>query len=150
MGMTEVYQPDNQLGKRTEANSQVAAPVQDSRSERVEQQRAAEAAAKAMAPLVELTPERIAELLGIAAMFPGAHRHLARVECALRRGPLNSLEALYLGSLHVPARILALRCAGFEVTSRWVRVRAFDGEIHRVHEWRLLSAPAPAPVEAGN
>ena len=126
------------------SNSQVPEP--GSRADQIQRRRAAEAEAKATAPIIEITPSRIEELRAIAAMFPGGHRHLDRVQHALRRGPLNSLEALFLGSLHVPARILGLRERGFEIASRWVRVLGFDGELHRVHEWRLVAAPAADEV----
>lgn len=115
-----------------------------SRTEVIEAERAADAEVKACAPIVTITPARIDDLRRIAEQFPGAHRHIDRVEFALSRGPLNSVEALFLGSLHVPARILALRERGFEITSRWVRVMGFDDELHRVHEWRLVSKPTEA------
>lgn len=125
-------------------------PVQQicSRTHIANEQRNAEVEAKACAPIVTITPARIAELRGIAEQFPGAHRHIERVEFALLKGPLNSVEALFLGSLHIPARILGLRERGYEIVSRWVRVMGFDGELHRVHEWRVLSKPAAVEVAA--
>ena len=146
MGKAEVYCPSIPIDKRQSDASQVPEITPDSRADVVEQQRNAERLEKAIAPIVEITPARIDELRQIADEFPGAHRHVDRVEHVLRRGPLNSVEALFVGSMHVNARILGLRERGFEIASRWVRVRGFDDELHRVHEWRLVAAPAAGEV----
>lgn len=110
---------------------------QDSRTAVVEAQRAKERKQKREAPIVVITPARISELQAIAKLFPGAHRHIERVETALKRGPLNSVEALFLGSFHVPARIHKLTDT-YELAERWVRVLGWDGEFHRVKEWTLV------------
>lgn len=144
MKLQQVYSPG--MGSASNKGSQSQVPTPGSRAGVVEQQSAAEAEAKAAAPIIEITPARIAELRRVAETLPGTHRHLDRVEFVLRCGPLNSVEALFLGSLHVPARILGLRERGFEIASRWVRVVGFDGELHRVHEWRLVAAPADDEV----
>ena len=77
----------------------------DSRAAVAEAQRTKELKQRQEAPIVVITTTRISELQGIAKLLPGSHRHLERVETALKRGPLNSAEALFLGSFHVPARI---------------------------------------------
>ena len=142
MQQKSVYPRSSNVGKRTVCASQVPEPAPDSRAEVVEQQRNAERLEKATAPFIELTQDRITELRAVAKQFPGGHRHLDRLEFALRRGPVNALEALHLGSMHVPARVLALRSRGFEIGARWVSICGLDGELHRVHEWRLIAAPA--------
>lgn len=111
---------------------------QDSRTVVVEAQRAKERKQKQEAPIIVITPARIAELQAIAKLFPGAHRHVERVETALKRGPLNSVEALFLGSFHVPARIFKLT-ETYELAERWVRVLGWDGEFHRVKEWTMVA-----------
>lgn len=116
-----------------------------SRTDVIEAQRAAEVEAKACAPIVTITQARIDELRATAKLLPD---HDDRFETEILKGPLNSGEALYLGSFHAPARMLSLRKRGYEIASRWVRVRGFDDQLHRVHEWRLVSKPAEADRSA--
>lgn len=142
MERIKVYRSSSCIGKQPHESSQV--PGIDSRTAVIDAQRQAVAASKASAPLRTISPERIAELRAIAAMHPGAHRHVERIECALRRGPLNSVEALYLGTLHIPARVQQLKKRGLEIVPCWVKVCGFDGELHRVHEWMLVAPPQPA------
>ena len=146
VNLQQVYSPGRTPASNNSSSSQVPDQAPDSRTEVVEQRRNAERLGRSTAPFIELTQDRITELRAVAKQFPGGHRHLDRLEFALRRGPVNALEALHLGSMHVPARVLALRSRGFEIGARWVRVLGLDGELHRVHEWRLVGSPEAGEV----
>jgi len=107
----------------------------DGRTEVVLAQRRAEKVAKARAPHLATSPEKASAIATIlrANGSTTTDGQNARVLRVLREvGPCTVMELQQLGDvMRPPARVLQLRQAGFEITSRWVRQVSLLGHPHR-------------------
>lgn len=101
------------------------------------------------------SPEKIAALEAIHRALPGVSAHVqeARLEQAIRRWPLTSLEMFTHLDLYDPrARVQGLRKRGLAIVMSWVLVQTACGELHRVgrfHLQRGMTVEMPAHRQVG-
>ncbi len=146
----KVYRSDSPQDKRTVCASQVPNPAPDSRTEVVEQDRAAERKAKASPPFEPTSAEKAATLLNV---LDGNSGNSVSGQCsrfvlaAAAAGEVSCMEAqCYLDIRCPPARVLELRKAGYSIADRWIRQTSERGHIHRTKAYFLVGKPATAEV----
>lgn len=79
--------------------------------------------------------------MSITTQAGGSKQRIILLE-ALRHGPVSSIAAREdLGILHVAARVMELRRAGFEIETLWRADEDAQGRLHRVGTYVLKVAP---------